>query len=226
MLLELAGVLAPHQVREFRRALEQANWTEGRETAGHAAQKVKDNLQLAQGDPVAAKLGQAILDALGADPRFIAAALPLRVLPPRFNRYEGGGNYGAHVDSAIFAIPGTPHRIRSDISATLFFSDPHEYDGGELVVEDTYGAHVVKLPAGHMVLYPSTSLHKVTPVTRGTRFASFFWIQSLVRDDQQRSLLYQLDGAIQQLGGSGVESPAVTQLIGVYHNLLRLWSET
>ena len=148
------------------------------------------------------------------------------MLPPRFNRYRGGGQYGMHVDSAVFSVPGTPHRVRSDLSATLFLSEPDEYDGGELVVADTYGEHGVRLPAGDMVLYPGSSLHRVTPVTRGTRLASFFWIQSLVRDDGQRSLMWELDGAIQQLAGEVPGHPALDRLTGVYHNLLRQWAQT
>ena len=143
-----------------------------------------------------------------------------------FNRYEGGGRYGNHIDSSVLSVPGTPHRVRTDISATLFFSEPDEYDGGELIIEDTYGTHQIRLPAGHMVLYPGTSLHRVTPVTRGARLASFFWIQSLIRDDNQRTLLWQLDNAIQQLSLQVSGSPQLEQLTGIYHNLIRQWSNT
>src|SRR5690554_4560449 len=156
----------------------------------------------------------------------MAAALPLKVFPPRFNRYEGGGNYGNHIDGSILSVPGSAQRIRTDLSATLFFSEPEDYEGGELVIEDTYGTRAVKLPAGHLVLYPGTSLHRVTPVTQGTRLAAFFWIQSLVREDSQRSLLLQLDNTIQQLTSDLPDNPAVPQLMGIYHNLLRQWSET
>ena len=156
----------------------------------------------------------------------MSAALPLRVLPPRFNRYEGGGNYGFHIDNSVMNVPGAALRIRTDISSTLFFSDPDEYDGGELVIQDTYGEQRIKLPAGDLVVYPGTSLHQVTPVTRGARLASFFWTQSLVRDDAQRSLLYQMDRAIQSLTAKGGSDDEVSTLIGVYHNLLRQWSET
>ena len=166
-----------------------------------------------------------ILGALQRNSLFMAAALPLRVFPPLFNRYEGGQSFGTHVDNAIRQVTGTPHRIRTDLSATLFFSAPDEYDGGELIVEDTYGVHKVKLPAGHMVLYPSTSLHHVRPVTRGARIASFFWIQSMVRDDGQRTLLFDLDMAIQRLDQDMPDHPAAVQLTGVYHNLLRRWAE-
>ena len=226
MMQTIPALLSPEQVRQCRQALEQAQWVDGRATAGHMAVRIKNNLQLAQDDPVAVRLSEFILDVLAKTPQFMAAALPLRVLPPRFNRYEGGGNYGNHVDNAILSIPGTPHRVRTDVSATLFFSEPEEYDGGELVIEDTYGTHTVKLPAGHMVLYPGTSLHRVTPVTRGTRYAAFFWTQSMVRDDGERALLLSLDNAIQDLTRAAPDNPALSQLIGVYHNLLRRWANT
>ena len=166
-----------------------------------------------------------ILAALQRNPLFISAALPLRIFPPLFNQYEGGQSFGSHVDNAIRQVTGTPFRIRTDLSATLFLSQPDEYDGGELAVEDTYGVHTVKLPAGHMVLYPSTSLHHVRPVTRGARIASFFWIQSLVRDDAERTLLFDLDTAIQRLSADAPDHPAAVQLTGVYHNLVRRWAE-
>jgi PKHD-type hydroxylase len=226
MMLTIPDLLSPDQVRQCRQALEQAQWTDGRATAGHQALRAKNNAQLAPEDPVGRQIGDLILDQLGRSPLFIAAALPLKVLPPRFNRYAGGGHYGDHIDNAIFTVPGSSHRVRSDLSATLFFSDPETYDGGELVVEDTYGQHRVKLPAGHLVLYPGTSRHRVEPVTRGARLASFFWIQSLVRDDGQRSLLLELDTALQQLNGELPDHPALVQLLGVYHNLLRRWSDT
>jgi PKHD-type hydroxylase len=226
MMQRIPRVLGPEQVRECRAALEAADWTDGRLTAGHTAGRVKSNLQLAQDDPVGARLGNLLLDVLARNPLFLSAALPLRVLPPRFNRYQGGGAYGNHIDTAVFSVPGTPHRVRSDISATLFFSDPDEYEGGELVIEDTYGAHTVKLPAGDMVIYPGHSLHRVTPVMRGTRFAAFFWIQSLVRDDGQRALLFSLDNAIQDVTNALPEHAVSSQLLGVYHNLLRRWAET
>lgn len=225
-MLQIPALLDAEQVRQCRQALEQAAWTDGRTTAGHQAVRTKHNLQLAPDDPVTAKLGELILAALARSPLFMAAALPLKVFPPRFNRYEGGGHYGNHVDAAVLSVPGSSHRVRSDISATLFFSEPHEYDGGELTVEDSYGMHKVKLPAGHLVIYPGTSLHRVTPVTRGTRYASFFWIQSLVRDDGRRTLLLELDRAIQGLTASHPEHASLPALLGVYHNLLRQWSET
>ncbi len=186
-------------------------------------------MQLPEGSPVAKELGEMILAALGKSPLFMSAALPLRVFPPLFNRYSGGQSFGTHVDNAIRQVTGTPHRIRTDISATLFLAEPEEYDGGELCVEDTYGVQRVKLPAGQMVLYPATSLHHVTPVTRGARVSSFFWIQSMVRDDGQRSLLFDLDLAIQRLGRDLPDQSAAqqtsVQLTGVYHNLLRQWVE-
>ena len=226
MMLTLPDVLTPDQLARCREALAGAAWVEGRTTAGHVASTAKRNLQVSQDDETGQRLAAFLLDVLGSDPRFIGAALPLKVLPPRFNRYEGGGDYDNHIDNAIFSIPGTPHRVRSDLSATLFLSDPADYDGGELVVQDTYGTHTVKLPAGHMVLYPGHSLHRVTPVTRGTRLASFFWIQSLVRDDSQRSLLHELDQAIQELAGDAAAHRSVVRLTGVYHNLLRQWADT
>ncbi len=226
MMLTIPGFLTADEVRQCREALEKAQWQDGRTTAGDLAVQVKANEQLSSEDPLARKLGDFILERLGRSDLFMAAALPLKVLPPRFNRYRGGGAYGNHVDNAIFSVPGTPHRIRSDISATLFLCDPDEYDGGELVVEDTYGSHSVKLPAGDMVLYPGTSLHRVTPVTRGTRLASFFWIQSLVREDSQRALLWEMDEAIRRVRMETPESEAVPKLMAVYHNLLRQWANT
>lgn len=226
MMLNIPGLLTPAQLRQCRDGVAQAEWSTGAATAGHRAHGLKQNQQLAAGDPIAAQLGGLVLEALGANTRFMAAALPLKVFPPRFNRYQGGGHYGEHVDNAILSVPGTPHRVRTDLSATLFLSEPDEYDGGELIVEDTYGSHSVKLPAGHLLLYPGTSLHRVAPVTRGARIASFFWVQSLVREDSQRTLLFELDSAIQSMQGEAPDSPALAQLTGVYHNLLRRWSDT
>lgn len=226
MLLHIPSLFSAEEARDARARLEAADWEDGRRTAGHQAAQVKNNLQLALDDPVARSLGDLILERLAATPLFIAATLPLRVLPPRFNRYEGGGTYGAHVDSAIFPIPGTPTRVRTDVSTTVFFSDPDDYDGGELVVEDTFGEHRVKLPAGDMIVYPGSSLHHVTPVTRGTRFAAFFWTQSLVPPDPQRKLLFDLDTAIQRLTADHPEHASIDGLTNVYHNLLRQWSIT
>jgi PKHD-type hydroxylase len=225
MLIPIPDLFTPEQVTQARALLDQAAWVDGKGTAGHQAAKAKDNLQLADDNPVARQLGDAILAALQRNPLFISAALPLRVLPPMFNCYRGGGSFGNHVDNAIRQVPGTPHRLRADLSATLFFSQPDEYDGGELIVEDTYGAHSVKLPAGHLALYPSTSLHSVRPVTRGARISSFFWIQSMVRDDAKRTLLFDLDNGIQQAARDAPESPAAVQLTGVYHNLVRRWAD-
>jgi PKHD-type hydroxylase len=186
---------------------------------------VKDNAQLAETDPLARKLGGAILDALDRNQIFIAAALPLKVSPPLFNCYAGGQAYGPHVDGSVRPVPGTPHRVRTDISATLFLTPPEHYDGGELLVEDTFGARSVKLPAGHLVLYPGTSVHRVAPVTRGARLASFFWVQSMVRDDAQRTILFDHDRSIQELAAVAPGHPALVRLAGVYHNLLRQWAD-
>lgn len=226
MMLDIPDVLTPAEVSECRDALQGATWEDGRRTAGHIAVHAKDNQQLSQDDPLATRLGDFILQRLGRSERFMAAALPLKVLPPRFNRYAGGGSYGSHIDNAVFSVPGTPHRIRADLSATLFLDDPDAYDGGELVVETREGAREFKLPAGHMLLYSAGTLHRVKPVTRGTRLAAFFWIQSLVREEERRSLLLDLDDTIRGLGLETPGSPAIVRLTGLYHNLLRHWSET
>lgn len=229
MLITVPDLLTPEQIAEARQILDAADWVDGRVTAGHQSAQAKDNMQIPEGHPAASRLGEMILSALARNPLFLAAALPLRIFPPLFNRYSGGQSFGTHVDNAIRQVPGTPLRIRTDLSATLFFAGPGEYDGGELCIEDTYGVHRVKLPAGHMVLYPSTSLHHVTPVTRGARICSFFWLQSMIRDDGRRSLMFDLDLAIQRLGGELKGNPAAekttVQLTGVYHNLLRQWAE-
>jgi PKHD-type hydroxylase len=225
MLLPIPEVLTSEQLTQARQILAQTDWIDGRVTAGHQSARTKDNMQLPEDSPAARQLGEMILAALSQNPLFITAALPLRVFPPLFNRYQGGQSFGTHVDNAIRQITGTPHRIRTDLSATLFLSGPEEYDGGELMVEDTYGTHSVKLPSGHLILYPSTSLHHVRPVTRGARIASFFWIQSMVRDDGDRSLLFDLDVAIQRINRDNAEHPSAVQLTGVYHNLLRRWAD-
>ncbi|HEY7209661.1 MAG TPA: Fe2+-dependent dioxygenase [Bryobacteraceae bacterium] len=225
MLLAIPQVLTSEQVAQARRVLESAEWTDGRVTAGHQSARAKDNMQIPEGHPAARELGEMILTALGQNALFISAALPHRVFPPLFNSYTGGQSFGTHVDNSIRSIPGTPERIRTDLSATLFFTHPEEYDGGELIVEDTYGTHSVKLPAGHMILYPATSLHHVRPVTRGARISSFFWIQSMIRDDGKRSLLFDLDMAIQRLNRDLADHPSAVQFTGVYHNLLRQWAE-
>lgn len=225
MLLAIPDVLTAEEVLRARQLLDRADWVDGRVTAGHQSALAKDNMQLPEGSPAARELGAMVLSALEKNALFIAAALPARVFPPLFNRYQGGQAFGTHVDNAIRQVTGTPHRIRTDLSATLFLTNPDEYDGGELAVEDTYGTHSVKLPAGHLILYPATSLHHVRPVTRGARLASFFWIQSMVRDDSQRTLLFDLDLAIQRISGELPGSPVSIQLTGVYHNLLRRWAD-
>ena len=225
MLLAIPNVLSPEQVAEARSILEAAEWVDGKISAGHQGARVKDNMQLPAESPAARQVGGMIAKALGANPLFMSAALPLHILPPMFNRYSGGQTFGTHVDGSIRQIPGTGHRIRTDLSCTLFFAGPEEYDGGELIIEDTYGSKSVKLPAGHMILYPSTSLHQVTPVIRGTRLCSFFWLQSMIRDNGQRSLLFDMDVAIQRLGAENATHPSVISLTGVYHNLLRQWAE-
>ena len=225
MLLSIPGVLNADQLRQCRAALESAEWVDGRVTAGFQSARAKDNLQVPESHPVARQCGDMIVTALERTPLFISAALPLRVFPPLFNRYAGGQAFGTHIDNAIRQVPGTPHRIRTDLSATLFLSDPDEYDDGELVVEDTYGAHAVKLPAGHMILYPATSLHHVRPVTRGARVGSFFWIQSMVADDATRTLLFELDSAIRSLGRDVPDAPEIVRLTGIYHNLIRRWTQ-
>ena len=228
MLLQLPQVLNAEQVAHCRQRLDQAAWADGRVTAGYQSALAKDNAQLPENDPVARELGGLILEALSRNSTFFSAALPQRIYPPLFNRYAGGQSFGFHVDNAVRydRSRGGVDPIRTDLSATLFLSAPEEYDGGELVIEDTYGTHSVKLQAGDLVLYPGTSLHKVTPVTRGARIASFFWIQSLLREDAQRRLMFELDVSIRRLTQDVPEHPALVQLTGVYHNLLRRWSET
>jgi PKHD-type hydroxylase len=226
MLLHIPNILSAEQVVECRTALDQAEWIDGRLSAGHQSSQVKDNVQVPEGHPTARKLGQIILGALQKSPLFITAALPLKVYPPLFNRYQGGQTYGSHVDGAIREVPGTPHRVRMDLSATLFLTPPEDYEGGELVIEDTFGPHGVKLPAGDMVLYPGSSLHHVRPVTRGARVSSFFWIQSMVRDDGERTVLFDLDSAIRRLNATKADQPAIVQLTNVYHNLLRRWADS
>lgn len=229
MLITIPDVLSPDQVAYARKLLDSTDWVDGKTTTGYQSARAKDNMQLPVDSPVTVELGDMILAALAKNPLFTAAALPLRILPPMFNRYAGGQSFGTHVDNAIRQIPGTSARIRTDLSCTLFFANPDEYDGGELCIEDTYGVNSVKLPAGHMVLYPSTSLHHVTPVTRGARVSSFFWLQSMIRDNGQRAMLFDLDISIQrlahELAGNEVADKTAVQLTGVYHNLLRQWAE-
>lgn len=225
MLLHIAGVLSPEEAATQRRSLEQAEWVDGRVTAGFQSARTKYNLQLPEEHPLSRELGGRILAALEKNPLFMGAALPSKVFPPLFNRYNGGQSFGSHIDNAVRQVKGTSNRIRTDLSATLFLTPPEEYDGGELIIEDTYGTQSVKLPAGDMVLYPATSLHQVQPVTRGSRISSFFWIQSMIRDDGQRTLLFDLDMAIQQISGDIPDHPSAVQLTGVYHNLIRMWAE-
>jgi PKHD-type hydroxylase len=225
MLLRIPQVLSPDELAQCRNRLATAVWGDGRVTAGFQSAKAKDNLQLAQDSAEARELGALVVGALERSPLFISAALPNHVFPPLFNKYEPGMGFGAHVDNAIRQIPGTPRRLRTDVSATLFISAPEDYDGGELIVEDTYGTHNVKLPAGDMILYPATSLHRVAPVTRGARIASFFWIQSMVKDDSERTLLFNLDRTIVQLGQAKTDEAALVQLTSLYHNLVRKWGD-
>jgi len=227
MLVHVPKVLDPAQVQTLRGRLAAAGdaWVDGRATAGHQGAQVKRNQQIAEDSPLARELGDPILAALERNALFISAALPGKVYPPMFNRYDQTMHFGAHVDGAVRLVPGAAARIRTDLSATLFLSPPEDYDGGELLIEDTYGTHKVKLPAGDMILYPATSLHRVTPVTRGARLASFFWVQSMVRDDAQRALLFDLDMAIVRLTRDAPGHEALVSLTGSYHNLLRMWAE-
>jgi PKHD-type hydroxylase len=225
MMVHIPGVLSPAAVTRCREALLAADWEDGRSTAGHQSAQVKRNQQIPEDSPLAHQLGDLVLEALERCPLFVSAVLPQRVFPPLFNRYEAGMAFGAHVDNAIRARRGSPIRLRTDVSATLFLSEPDSYDGGELVVEDTYGDHAVKLPAGDLVIYPASSLHHVRPITRGARLASFFWIQSMVRDVGQRKLLFDLDMNIVQLHKELPGSPTLVGLTAVYHNLLRAWAE-
>lgn len=228
MLVCIPEVLPKSEVAEFRRLMDAAEWEDGRSTAGAQSAMVKRNEQLPPDGELARTLGHRIVSALTSNPKFVAAAVPLQIFPPLFNRYaaSGGHHFGIHVDNAVRGDHLTGLRIRTDLSITLFLAEPDEYDGGELVIEDTYGSHEVKLPAGDAVLYPSTSLHMVTPVTRGARVASFFWLQSMIRDAQARSMIYDLDTAIQALVERlGRDDPETVKLTGIYHNLIRYWAE-
>lgn len=228
MLVAIEDALGARQLHEIRSRLEAAGdaWVDGRVSAGWQGAPVKHNQQIDERSDVAAQCQALVLGALERHPRFISAALPNEVYPPMFNRYGEGMAFGAHVDGSVRLHPHTGRKLRTDVSATLFLSEPGEYDGGELVVHDAFGAHRVKLAAGALVVYPATSLHEVTPVTRGRRLAAFFWIQSLVRDDARRSMLFDLDNAIQRLNRTGADAPARRELVGVYHNLMRQWSDT
>ncbi len=227
MLITIDAVLSKDEVRQFRAYLAQADWQDGAASAGTLARKAKDNSQIDDAAEVAISLGNHILRALGTHPRFISAALPRKIYPPKFNRYTGGGNYGTHVDSALMQIPGTSQTLRTDLAATLFLAEANEYAGGELEIDTEYGVQSVKLDAGDMVLYPASSLHRVTPVTEGARLASFFWIESLVGDDTERAMLFDLDQTIQALTpGLAENDPKLLKLTGIYHNLLRRWAVT
>jgi PKHD-type hydroxylase len=227
MLVHIPTLLNANQLAQFRNQLDAdtAPWVDGRVTAGHQGIHVKQNQQLAEGSPLAVELGNIVLAALERNPLFISAALPNRIYPPMFNRYQDGMHFGSHVDGSIRLLPGTGDKIRTDLSATLFLASPESYDGGELLIEDTYGTQTVKLAAGDMILYPASSLHRVNPVTRGARLACFFWVQSMVRDDGQRTMLFDLDSTIQQLAVKNADGASRVKLTGIYHNLLRMWSE-
>ena len=226
MLLKIPSLLTSSQIQQCRELLYATDWIDGDITAGYQSSKAKNNLQLPEHSDVSRQLGDIILDALATNDLFISAALPLKIFPPLFNCYQVGQSFGAHVDNAIRRVPGTPVKVRTDISITLFFTPPEEYDGGELIIDDTYGSHRVKFDAGDMVLYPSTSLHHVTPVTRGHRLASFFWLQSLVACGAKRRLLFDMDRAIQSLTKRLDDSQEIIKLTGIYHNLMRHWSQT
>jgi len=233
MLLAIPEVLSAAEVADFRDRLDAADWIDGKVTAGHQSAGAKHNAQLPESSPTARELGARVLDALARNSTFFAAALPKRIYPPLFNRYAGGQRFDYHVDNAIRydRSRGGVDPVRTDLSATLFLSAPDTYDGGELEIEDTYGTQRIKLPAGHMALYPGTSLHRVLPVTRGARVAAFFWTQSLVRNDDERRTLFEMDLSIRQLtaefsGDNRSDHDALVRLTGVYHNLLRRWAET
>ncbi|WP_460416793.1 Fe2+-dependent dioxygenase [Pseudomonas sp. microsymbiont 2] len=225
MLLHIPGLFDADEISRIRQALEQADWADGKITAGYQSAKAKHNLQLPEGHVLAKEIGNALIERLWRNPLFMSAALPHKVFPPLVNCYREGGNFDFHIDNALRQPKGSPERIRTDLSSTLFLSEPDSYDGGELVIQDTFGERQVKLAAGDMVLYPGTSLHKVNPVTRGARYAAFFWTQSLVREDSQRTLLFEMDNAIRQLTADVPEHPSLLQLTGTYHNLLRRWAE-
>ncbi|MGI4840751.1 MAG: Fe2+-dependent dioxygenase [Janthinobacterium lividum] len=225
MLIHIPGVFSRDEVGRIREALEQADWADGKITAGHQSAKAKHNLQLPESHPLSKEIGAALLERLWSHPLFMSAALPNKVFPPLLNCYRAGDTFDFHIDNAVRQARGNPERVRTDLSTTLFFSNPEDYDGGELVIQDTFGTREIKLAAGDLVLYPGTSLHKVNPVTRGVRYASFFWTQSLVREDAQRALLFEMDTAIQRLTQDVPDHPSLIQLTGTYHNLLRRWVE-
>ena len=227
MLVCVPNVLDAAQIVSLRERLDRSNsWVDGRVTAGYQGAPVKFNQQIDERSETAAACQRIVVSALERHPLFISAVLPNVVYPPMFNRYSEGMKFGAHVDGSVRISPHDGRKIRTDVSATLFLTNPDDYDGGELIIEDTYGRHGVKLAAGDMVVYPATSLHQVTPITRGTRTSCFLWVQSLIRDDSQRALLYEMDGAIQRLNQTNADEVARRSLIGCYHNLVREWSET
>ena len=226
MLVCVPDALSKDDVADFRRVIDASEWEDGRATAGGQSALVKSNEQLPPDSDVSRRLGERIITALTANPLFVSSAIPLRIFPPLFNRYRPGHHFGIHIDNAVRGDRLTGMRIRTDLSVTLFLSEPNEYDGGELIVEDQYGSHEIKLPAGHLVLYPASSLHMVAPITRGERVASFFWLQSMIRDDRARSLIFDLDHAIQGLVPRiGADDPEAVKLTGLYHNLIRYWAE-
>ena len=225
MIIVVEQVIGPDELKVIRQRLASAAWEDGKKTAGFLAESVKDNLQLNPQNPLALELGDFLIQVLRANPTYIAAALPAKILPPRFNRYENSGTYGNHIDNAIFNLPENQQAMRTDVSSTIFFSDPEEYEGGELIIEDTYGSHSVKLNAGDMVVYPGDSLHRVQPVTKGVRYASFFWAQSMIRQAHRRRLLWNLDQSIQRLSMTEEGATEATALSGIYHNLIREWAE-
>lgn len=222
----IPNVLSKEQVAEFRQMMETANWVGGKVTAGTLSASVKQNQQLSEQDPLTHHLSELVIQAIWKNPVFQAAALPCQIIPPLFNRYDEHESFGFHVDNSIRLIRGTAQQMRTDLSCTLFLSEPEEYEGGDLVIEDTYGYHEVKLPAGDVVLYPATSLHEVSSIIRGTRFASFFWVQSMIRDDAERHMLFNLDQSIQNLRMQlGDQHEEVVKLTNLYHNLMRKWAE-
>ena len=226
MMLAVPDLLDKAEVARLRAVIDAAEWVDGNITSGHQSKLAKNNMQLPEDSAAAKEAGRLVLDALGRSPMFVAAALPLKIFPPLFNRYQGGESFGTHIDNAVRIHRGSEFRVRSDLSATLFLEEPDAYDGGELVVEDSLGVHATKLPAGHLLLYPASSLHRVEPVTNGVRTASFFWIQSMVRDDSARTLLFDLDRSIQAIAADrGQGDGEVIRLTGVYHNLLRRWAD-
>jgi PKHD-type hydroxylase len=226
MLLTLPGLLSAPQIAEFRQALGSVEWVDGRATAGYLSSRTKDNEQVPEGHPVGRRLGNAILAELDKNQTFISAALPMRILPPLFNRYSDGRSYGGHIDGAVRPIAGTPFRVRTDLSATVFLSDPSEYDGGELVIGEGNDAKQVKLPAGDVIVYGGGTVHRVLPVTRGVRLAAFFWVQSMVREETRRTILFDFDNALQHLARTGADHDACVRLAGIYHNLLRQWADS